>query len=47
MLAGNLAAIGVGGIIATASSYLVSWLPMFLCVLFSAYYRAVARRLRL
>ena len=27
MLAGNLAAIGVGGIVATVSSYIVSYLP--------------------
>ena len=34
MLAGNLAAIGVGGIIATVSSYFVSWLPAVQRVVF-------------
>jgi hypothetical protein len=45
MLAGNLAAIGVGGIVATASSYIVSLSLTIRCVAFSAYYLAVAGRL--
>lgn len=42
MLAGNLAAIGVGGIIATASSYLVSYLPAVRYATLNAYHRTVA-----